>query len=152
MKQCVGVGCSATLPGRTGRYKGNDLRRKYCSDGCREHTRYEAEAGHRKKRPVLLDTTTRGAQSELSVAIDLLERGYMVFRNITPSGSIDIIAVERGEAGSMLRIEVKTSADNSKYKTFGKRKYKQGKHYDYLAIANYEGDIMYHPDLPEIEQ
>jgi hypothetical protein len=122
---------------------------RYCSYRCRKNSQYARRQEY--KAPVLLDSQTRGAYSELSVTNDLLVRGYMVFRNISSSGSIDLIAVQRGEYGGLLRIEVKTRADTSSSTTKSLR-YEEGKYFDHLAVVNHEGEIEYHPALPEENQ
>jgi hypothetical protein len=64
-----------------------------------------------------------------------------------PSGSIDIVAVERGDDGAVLRIEVKTNNDIDK-PGLPSCKYSLGKHFDHMAIVNRKREIQYHPNLP----
>jgi Holliday junction resolvase-like predicted endonuclease len=53
----------------------------------------------------------RGAHSELVACAWLLERGYEVYRNISPHGLGDLVVVKDGQ---MLRIDVKTCAEGRK--------------------------------------
>ena len=58
----------------------------------------------------------RGTAAELLAVLDLLERGYEVYWNVAPHGSVDLIAY--GENQDLLRIEVtsgRTSLDGSLY-------------------------------------
>jgi hypothetical protein len=48
---------------------------------------------------------TVGAIAELAVAVDLMERGYDVFRAVSPACSCDLAVLSGGE---LLRIEVRT--------------------------------------------
>lgn len=68
------------------------------------------------------DTDTRatqykGAASELTAAAWLLGKGYDVFRNVSPIGMADLIAV-KFETGELLRVDVKTGFFNA-YGGFG---------------------------------
>ena len=49
-----------------------------------------------------------GAQSEMLAAAWLLGLGYDVFRNVSSTGPIDMIAVHRGD-GTMIQVDVKTA-------------------------------------------
>ena len=75
----------------------------YCSLDCRPRQ----PAATRAEDPLrgLLSSGTRGAHSELRVAVDLMAQGFEVFRNLSPNGTHDIIAL-RG--GKYFGIEVRT--------------------------------------------
>lgn len=81
-------------------------RRRFCSQKCsREATLLvirELHPGSASGVP----TGTVGALAELLVSADLLNRGYEVFRALSPSCSCDLVAV-RGQY--ILRIEVKNA-------------------------------------------
>lgn len=47
-----------------------------------------------------------GAANELSVAADLIRRGYDVFRNMSPNGQTDLLAMRDG---IVLRVQVKSA-------------------------------------------
>lgn len=49
----------------------------------------------------------RGAKSELAAALWLMEQGFEVFRNVSPHGAADIVAIARD--GSFIKVDVKTA-------------------------------------------
>ena len=55
-------------------------------------------------------TKHRGAHSEISACVWLLEQGYEVFRNISQHGSTDIVAIKHD---MIWRIDVKTAQANT---------------------------------------
>lgn len=83
---------------------GGDYRRKYCSRKCREQ---DGLARVRAANPFLagIPTATTGTVSELRVCVDLLSKGYEVFRAVSPSCSCDLAILRDGR---LLRVEVKT--------------------------------------------
>ncbi len=84
---------------------------------------------------------TVGAISELRVAVDLMMRGYDVFRALSPACSCDLAMIKDGR---LIRIEVRTGylAMSGNVIT-SKRTHRA----DYLAIALPSG-IVYEPELP----
>jgi hypothetical protein len=52
-----------------------------------------------------------GALSELRACVDLLQRGYSVFRSVGPHAECDLLTF-RGD-GPILRVEVKTGYDGA---------------------------------------
>jgi len=117
-------------------------RRVYCSDECArtEATRKEREGMSQFNPPDLVNTGTRGAISELRVAADLLERGFEVFRSVSPSSPCDFAIFRDGE---LLRLEVRTghydrSGKPYKYSYFDRSKA------DVLAMV-YKDKICYNP-------
>lgn len=77
---------------------------RYCSPDCRIQYKREHYRLANPKIPSI-PTATVGAISELKVATDLLEKGYHVFRALSPSCPCDI-AILRGD--KLLKVEVKT--------------------------------------------
>ncbi len=57
-----------------------------------------------------MDKKHKGATSELIATTWLLKQGYEVFRNVSPHGKIDIIAIHP-DTGEILYIDVKTIAE-----------------------------------------
>jgi hypothetical protein len=53
---------------------------------------------------------SRGAASELLVAADLIQRGFAVFRSVSPAAPFDLIAAA-GE--TLIRVEVRTVAERA---------------------------------------
>lgn len=79
---------------------------RYCSFECKAaYTREE----YLKANPTLLrgkTSATTGAISELRVAVDLLAKGYDVFRALSPSCPCDLVILKEGR---LLRVEVRTA-------------------------------------------
>ena len=59
-----------------------------------------------------LNSCRRGAVSELTATVWLLEQGYEVYRNVSPEGPFDLVAVKPGET---LFIDVKTCTPRVNY-------------------------------------
>lgn len=116
-------------------FHSNLTRKQFCNNRCRK----KLVLGERASS---LSTATRGAVSELRVAVDLLERGYEVFRALSPSCSCCDIAILKD--GKLLRVECRTGSY-----------LKSGKHYhttqniraDVLAVI-LPDKIIYAPELP----
>jgi len=92
-----------------------------------------------------LPTATVGAVGELKVALDLLTKGYHVFRSVSPSAPCDLLITKNG---SMLRVEVKTAyrkPDGKMQTATIKKPYR----FDILALAFKDGSIEYRPPLPD---
>lgn len=90
-----------------------------------------------------LPTGTTGAIHEFKVAIDLMEKGYEVFRALSPACSCDLAILKNGK---LLKIEVKTT-----YRLrSGKIVYPKIKNpkYDILVLVIRPNEIIY---LPEVE-
>lgn len=77
-------------------------RGKYCSIEC--YKKYNTMRTGRISNKNI-PASTVGAVSEMAVCLDLLERGYSVFRSMSPSCPCDLIAMKDGK---IERIEVKT--------------------------------------------
>ena len=77
----------------------------WCSKKCQlEFYRktYEEQNPHRRAK---LPPTSVGALHELVVAVDLLKKGYAVFRSLSPACSCDLAILKEKR---LLRVEVKT--------------------------------------------
>lgn len=111
---------------------------KYCNPEC---CRSE-NAKYRMRRPVPLSTSTVGAISELRVSVDLLEKGYEVFRALSPSCSCDLAILKDGE---LKRIEVKTGY-RLRSGEISRRAPRTGNRHDILAIC-LSDEIIYNPPL-----
>ena len=76
---------------------------KFCSNRCSQlfqHAKYKILNEYTG-----LPTGTVGAMNELKVSIDLLRKGYEVFRALSPACSCDLAILKKNK---LLRIEVKT--------------------------------------------
>jgi len=85
----------------------NTRRTYYCSDGCAQRARDER---YNPAVQMLVGTGTQGAIGELVVCVDLLRRGYDVYRAMSPSCPCDLVAIKDGVT---YRVEVKTARYNS---------------------------------------
>lgn len=80
---------------------------KYCTKVCARIANHEA---WRSLNPYpSLPTGTTGTISELLVAVDLLRKGYAVFRAITPNCPSDLAVLKDGK---LLCLEVRTGYRN----------------------------------------
>lgn len=73
---------------------------RYCSKKCQK----ERIKNHYKYPRMItneIPTGTVGAVGELKVAIDLLSRGFEVYRNLSPHGSADLITIRNNEIHSI---------------------------------------------------
>ena len=79
---------------------------KYCSYEC--YSSYNHKKFKRENPNILRGNTagTTGAISELRVAIDLLAKGFNVFRALSPHCPCDLAVLKNGK---LLRIEVRTA-------------------------------------------
>ena len=76
---------------------------RFCSDEC---YRLFTKAKYEALNPRFGRTSaTTGAISELRVSVDLMQRGYDVFRALSPSCPCDLAVLKNGK---LLRIEVRT--------------------------------------------
>ena len=118
---------------------------KYCSPECK--AAYVKEE-YRKANPAILrggTSATTGAISELRVAIDLLVKGYNVFRSLSPSCPCDLAILKDGQ---LLKVEVRTSFISTSgkiYRTINKRD--ESKNIDIYAWV-LPTKIVYEPELP----
>lgn len=74
-----------------------------CSESCRLK-RIQNITG-RKSYQTSLSAGTVGAISEMAVALDLMQKGYAVFRALSPSCKSDLVAMK---LGVILTVEVRT--------------------------------------------
>lgn len=84
---------------------------RYCSNPCRKE--FEGRKWGRSSDKSISSGTV-GAIAEMAVAVDLMEKGYAVFRALSPSCLCDLIAIKDGK---VLRVEVRTGYKGEKEKT-----------------------------------
>lgn len=116
---------------------------RFCSVPCREK-HYSKNIGWVKSNSIGLPTGTVGAMHELKVSVDLLHKGFEVFRSVSQSTSCDLLAMRNGK---ILRIEVKTNYENPEN---GKKMHVKPKHpekHDVLASVYPLSGIVYTPEL-----
>lgn len=115
---------------------------KYCSLECRNSAYARKFMASEKKSDV--NTGTRGAIGELAASADLLERGYYVYRAVSPSCPCDLTVVKNGVT---LRVEVTTGSYYGATKKINfPPKTKTQQHFDVLAIV-LPDKIHYIPDI-----
>lgn len=123
-------------------YKYHTLKRKYCSSICRlafEKQKYRAFNPFRgTTRP------TTGAISELRVSVDLLSRGYNVFRALSPACPCDLAVLKNNK---LLRIEVRTTYIFQSGKLYKAKNKKDDKDNIDIYAWVLPDKILYEPDL-----
>jgi hypothetical protein len=142
VKQCVR--CGKKIEGKHASLK------KFCTRQCSikdMNEKYNAQ-----NPPILtlsgkcLDSQQVGTIGELVVIIDLMKKGYHVYRNIVHSSYCDL-AVVNGK--TLLRVEVKTGF----YSPTGLLCYPscdKKDRYDHLAVWTKSGGLVYIPELPDL--
>jgi len=80
---------------------------RYCSKKCRSI----AYIPPMQVTPEVKDRAARGSMTELLVCVELMGKGYEVFRNMSPAGSCDLVVLREGR---LLRVECKTTTLNIK--------------------------------------
>jgi len=116
---------------------------KTCSPECskkRATLLYRA----RNPQPTGMSTATIGAISELRVAVDLLQKGYAVFRALSSSCPCDLAILQDKK---LFRLEVKTASRSVASGAVVVPKNKKDGLYDILA-AVLPDEIVYTPCLP----
>lgn len=111
----------------------------FCSNKCQEIDNRKSFQSYYPG----LSTGTVGAISELIVCVDLLKKGYEVFRAVSQATSCDLAVLKEHK---LYRIEVTTGYRSHRTGVLTKPK-KIASRYDILAIA-IGSDILYEPPLP----
>lgn len=136
MRVCIR--CSKEIVGR-------NKQAVYCSDDCREQ-------GYADKRHELngarsnLPTGTTGAIHELAVSIDLMRKGYLAFRSLSPSCPVDLVVLH-GE--KVIRVEVTTGMRGLNSELIYPPHTKNKLFFDVIAVVERNGQITYVPELPQ---
>ena len=78
--------------------KTNQIRQKLCDEKCRKEF-------YGRQGRLNIATSSVGAISEMAICIEMLKRGYSVFRTVSQSSFCDVIAVKKKE---ILMMEVRT--------------------------------------------
>jgi hypothetical protein len=68
---------------------------KFCTPKCRNHNQTAITNKH-NNRIIGLTSGTKGAMAELMACVDLMRKGYEVFRALSPSSNCDILAIKDG--------------------------------------------------------
>lgn len=123
---------------------GKFQKRKFCSVECRKDYNKQVL---RKNNPLVfeLPSGTVGAIGELRICVDLLTRGYHVYRSVSPSCPTDLAIMHQGK---LYGIEVVTGYVSLKGKLCHNKIYIKNPQFDIVAIVLKNGDITYEPPLP----
>jgi hypothetical protein len=117
-------------------------RQRFCNHSCAikaQNIRMGVGSAYDKR----INRSTVGAISELIVCVDLLAKGYEVFRAVSPACSCDLAILKDKQ---LLRVEVKTGYKNV---VSGKLLYPKNnlQPHDILAIVVNANNITYFPCL-----
>lgn len=110
-------------------------RKKFCTKECKEKHYRKTHYNHTKYG---VNNVVVGTIQELIVSVDLLKKGYEVFRSLGSSCSCDLAILKNGK---LLRVEVTTGY------IMGKATHhppKEAQKYDILAVV-IDGNIIYNP-------
>jgi hypothetical protein len=116
--------------------------KKYCGKNCKYNFSTK-KFGLKKFKKSELNSTNVGAMHEMIVCVDLLKKGYNVFRSISPAASCDILILKDKH---MLRIEVTTGNILSLTGKIYHPKKDESK-FDVLALVMHDGSIVYEPEF-----
>lgn len=92
-----------------------------------------------------LCTGTRGAIHELAVSIDLMRKGWHVFRAISPACPVDLIAMRDGV---IYRVQVKKGRLTKAGGLSQPSLLNPNSDFDIMAISTLHDGIKYFPDAP----
>lgn len=115
-------------------------RKRFCSTKCSRKKYYHLN--YTPSTQEHLGRSTVGTISELRVAVDLLEKGYEVFRALSQHASCDLAILKDNK---LLRVEVRTGrpSKNRKSPFWPKTKKERS---DVFAVV-LESIIIYQPDI-----
>jgi hypothetical protein len=120
---------------------------KYCSKACSKGATSKRWKDLNPEKALGTSPGSIGAAHEMLVCVDLLRRGYHVYRSVSPSAIFDLV-VFRGD--EMLSVEVTTG----RYSPQGGIAHspKDSSKFDVLAVVMRDGKIIYQPDISAEEQ
>lgn len=120
---------------------------KTCSKKCRIQNEKNI---YREKNPLNINKIsngTIGAIGELKVCVDLMQKGFFVYRAVSPSCQADLAVTFNNQ---FFRVEVTTGTISQSGKINHPKKIEEKYRYDILAICLKTGGIHYIPELSEI--
>jgi len=136
----VCINCEEEIPARRVKYAKPNA--KYCSPSCQNEYWKKKYAGQNTLSG--LSSGTVGAINELRASVDLLRRGYSVFRALSPACPCDLVLLRNGD---VFRVEVTTGHNSSNGRLYYPKKDPQL--YDILAVVTSDSIIYFteHTDL-----
>ena len=84
----------------------------------------------------------RGAQSELEISADLIRRGFAVFRNQSPQGPVDMVAMSPSN-GAILKVQATTASRSGSNRALNYDRHRKDRHWDVLAVR-FPDEIRYY--------
>ena len=129
------IRCQSPISNRRQRYGA-----KFCTNKCSYQHQKEKYVRYRTNDSV--SHITVGAISELFVAVDLMKRGYHVFRSLSSACPCDLAILKDDK--TLIRVEVTTGR-----KFNGKvmhNKLSKSARYDLLAVVIGDDEIYYTPE------
>ena len=116
-------------------------RQRWCSEKCSKEFKYGGDVPIKN-----ISSGTIGAVAELIVSLDLMKRGYEVYRALSPASSCDILALK---GKKVFTIEVRTGYKSKDNKTIITNRFNMRA--KYLAIVIHRtNEIIYEPDFFKI--
>jgi hypothetical protein len=122
-------------------------KKKYCSKQCCNADLKAQFVIRNNRGDMPLTAGTSGAVSELVVSVDLMRKGYHVFRAMSPSCPCDLVAF-RGNC--VLRVEVRTGAINVNGSIAYAKHQLDTHQYDVLAVVLQGSEVRYAPPLESL--
>lgn len=113
----------------------------FCAHECELVYRREV-AGRPESTP---STATVGALHELLVAIELMRRGWHVFRALSPACPCDLVVYQ--DPDTIIRIQVRTASRRPRGGVYASLKKSDVGQHDVLALVTHDGEILFDPDI-----
>lgn len=119
---------------------------RFCVAQCRSASNLRKNPYPSLANTLNISSGTVGALNELRVAVDLMMKGFHVFRALSPACPCDLLAFQ---GKTLLRIEVKTAYRSATTNKLIRPPLQEqrGRDFDILACVLLN-EIIYEPDLP----
>jgi hypothetical protein len=127
----------------TGRWLPN---KRFCNRKCYNKRNQQLASLKNVKLPVPCYVV--GTISEYRVCVDLMAKGFEVFKNICLQGRCDLVILKDKKTYTL---EVTTGFYSFNGSIQHPKKWKE-KTWDFLAVVTTHGDIFYEPNLPLKEE
>ncbi len=123
--------------------QGSKNRVKFCSSNCRA---MHGKQKFQKNNPLLnIPSGTVGAISELKVCVDLMSKGFHVYRAISPCAPCDLAITYQNK---LYRVEVTCAYFTNSGKIYNPKRHHDQTKFDIVALVLKNGNISYEPELP----
>lgn len=91
-------------------------------------------------------TAFKGAVIEMEVSVDLLKRGFIVYRNVTPVGPVDMVAVS--PEGHTMKVQATMGRFNGRNRSYSD--HKDAPHWNVIAVRYPDGVRYYNRQGDEL--